>query len=368
METFKIVAGIVAITLTFVAYVPYFRDIFRGKTEPHVFSWLIWGIVTTIIFFLQMSDGAGFGALVTLAVAVIGFIIFFLALKKGNKNISSLDVIFLVLALLAIPLWLFIDQPVLAIILLSTIDMLGFAPTVRKSWQKPYSETLSLYTITIVRHALSVVALAHYSIITLAFPLTWVFANALFALMLMIRRRVVIKNPFTQSGQVAILLTDTLYGLVAKVDDQEAVEKVYSLKGRDFTKPCIVLAADKEAIGEYGSLVEEVSKKYDGAVTVVVPKTTEPEWITRGGTTVAYRILKKTKMNKKLKELLQQTGPLIAPSANPQGLMPAKGIEEAREYFGSAVDVYIDGGTVPDDTQPSKIIEMLSDGTEKVRR
>jgi L-threonylcarbamoyladenylate synthase len=212
------------------------------------------------------------------------------------------------------------------------------------------------------------VALAHYSIITLAFPLIWVFANALFALMLVMRRRVVIKTPFTQSGEVAIFRTDTLYGLVAKAGDQEAVERVYTLKGRDFTKPCIVLVANKESVGEYGDVVEEVSKKYEGAVTVVVPHTTEPKWITRGGNTVAYRILKNTVANQKLRELLRETGPLIAPSANLQGFPPAKSIKEAREYFGSEVDMYIDGGVVPDGTQPSKVVVVTAEGTEKILR
>jgi hypothetical protein len=94
-----------------------------------------------------------------------------------------------VLALLAIPLWLIVKQPVLSIILLSTIDMLGFIPTVRKSWNLPYSETLSLYTITTFRHGLSIVALQHYSIVTVLFPATWVLANALFSILLIVRRR-----------------------------------------------------------------------------------------------------------------------------------------------------------------------------------
>ena len=186
----KNIIGIIAIVLTFIAYAPYFRDLLKGKTKPHIFSWFIWAIVTSIIYALQVSAGAGLGSLVTLAVAVISLLIFILGFKNGNKNIKKIDIVFLVLALLAIPLWLVIDQPVLSIILLSTIDMLGFAPTVRKSWDDPYSETLSLYTITTFRHGLSIFALANYNIVTLLFPTTWVIANALFSIMLIVRRKV----------------------------------------------------------------------------------------------------------------------------------------------------------------------------------
>jgi hypothetical protein len=185
----KTVTSIVAIALTFIGYTPYFIDLIKGRTKPHIFSWFIWSIVTAIIFALQVSAGAGLGSLVTLAVAMISLLIFIIGFKKGSKDVKKIDIIFLVLALLAIPLWLIVKQPVVSIILLSTIDMLGFAPTVRKSWQAPYSETLSLYVITTFRHALSIIALENYNIITLLFPSTWVIANALFAIMLIVRRK-----------------------------------------------------------------------------------------------------------------------------------------------------------------------------------
>ena len=185
----KTVTSVVAIVLTFVGYAPYFRDLVNGKTKPHLFSWFIWAIVTSIIYALQVSAGAGLGSLVTLVVAVISLCIFILGFKNGNKDVKKIDVVFLVLALISIPLWLIVKQPVLSIILLSTIDMLGFAPTVRKSWHAPYSETLSLYTITTFRHGLSIIALENYNIVTMLFPSTWVIANALFSIMLIVRRK-----------------------------------------------------------------------------------------------------------------------------------------------------------------------------------
>ncbi len=100
----KTTISIVAIVLTFVGYAPYIRDIVRGTTRPHVFSWFIWGITTSIIYALQVSAGAGSGSWVTLTVAIVLFAVFFLGLKNGNKDITTVDIIFLVLALLALPL------------------------------------------------------------------------------------------------------------------------------------------------------------------------------------------------------------------------------------------------------------------------
>jgi hypothetical protein len=188
--TVKDALATLAIVLTFVGYSPYFRDLIAGRTTPHIFSWLVWSVVTTIIFALQLSAGAGLGAFVTLSVALISFAIFLIGLRKGHKNIKPIDVVFLVLALATIPIWLISDEPVLSMVLLSTIDLLGFAPTIRKSWNEPYSETLSLYVITFFRHSLSLFALQAYNIVTMLFPATWVIANLAFAVMLMYRRRV----------------------------------------------------------------------------------------------------------------------------------------------------------------------------------
>ena len=185
----KSLIGLIAVILTFIGYFPYIRDILNKKTKPHIFSWIIWTIVTGIIYLLQVSDGAGAGSWVTLCLTLILLLIVFLSIKNGHKDIKKLDLVFLILALLALPIWLIIKQPILSIILLTTIDMLGFLPTIRKSWNSPYSETLSFYIITTFRHGLSILALEKYSIITWLFPVSWVLANAIFSLILIIRRK-----------------------------------------------------------------------------------------------------------------------------------------------------------------------------------
>lgn len=185
----KTIIGVVAVILTFIGYFPYIRDILRKKTRPHVFSWLIWSVLIGIIYALQVSAGAGAGSWVTLSLMVIMVSIFFLSLEQGRKDIKKVDVILFLVALFALPLWLVLKQPVLSIILLSSIDMLGFVPTIRKSWADPYSETLSFYIITTFRHVLALFALSEYNVITYLSPVSWAVANALFTMMLIIRRK-----------------------------------------------------------------------------------------------------------------------------------------------------------------------------------
>ena len=189
MHELKTAISIAAVSLTLVGYIPYFRDIFKGKTEPHVYTWFIWGLVTAIAFGLQVSAGAGVGSWVTGVVAVVAFAICGLGLRNGKKNITKIDTLFLFLAFVALFLWLVVKQPVISVILVSSIDMLGFAPTIRKSWHKPHTETLFTYELNAFRHTISIFALENYSIVTWLYPGSWALANAIFSVMLIIRRK-----------------------------------------------------------------------------------------------------------------------------------------------------------------------------------
>ncbi len=189
MDDIKHSIGILAIILTFVGYIPYIRDIRNGKTKPHVYSWFLWFSVTMIVFALQLSDGAGIGAFVTLAAAIIAFVIFLFGMRIGKKDIAKSDNVCLALAVIATILWLFADQPVLSVILLSAIEIFAFIPTIRKSWNNPYSETLSAYALNTVRFVLALMALQNYSIITTLYPAVWLVANGGFSIILILRRR-----------------------------------------------------------------------------------------------------------------------------------------------------------------------------------
>ncbi len=45
----KEIIGGIAVALTFIAYIPYYRDILKGKTRPHIYSWSLWGLLTVLI-------------------------------------------------------------------------------------------------------------------------------------------------------------------------------------------------------------------------------------------------------------------------------------------------------------------------------
>jgi len=56
---YKEILSAIAIALTFAAFVPYLCTIIRGTTKPHIFSWVIWGATTFVIFLAQLEGMAG---------------------------------------------------------------------------------------------------------------------------------------------------------------------------------------------------------------------------------------------------------------------------------------------------------------------
>ena len=163
-----------------------------------------------------------------------------------------------------------------------------------------------------------------------------------------------------KAGKVGIVPTDTLYGLSAGAFDAAACARIYALKGRDEGKPFIILIADMSDLSRFGIELTAVQKSYldtvwPGPVSVILPCPHEEfTYLHRGTTTLAFRL----PILPELRALLRETGPLVAPSANPQGLEPAHTLEEARAYFGDRVDFYIEGGRK--DAKPSTIISLAS--------
>lgn len=188
MET-KEILGITAIVLSLIAFYPYIRSIFKGETKPHVFSWIVWGFTTFIVFLAQLSDGGGAGAWVTGVSGLITMYVAFLAFKRHpDITITLADKVFFVSALLAIPFWYFTSDPFWAVVILTTVDFLGFGPTVRKAYHHPYDELLKFYVIVAFRDFFALMALENYSSTTLMFPVMTGSTCVMFIIMVSYRR------------------------------------------------------------------------------------------------------------------------------------------------------------------------------------
>ncbi len=184
----KEIISAIAVLLTFIAYIPYYRDILKGKTHPHVYSWALWSLLTILLVALQIKGGAGAATWVTAAAGLLCLGVVFFGLKEGKKDITTSDTVVAILSLISIGFWLIADQPIISIILVIIADGLAFIPTIRKSWHNPYSETLSLYITNALRFFLALAAIETYTFLSTSWIVFWATGNALFSIMIVIRR------------------------------------------------------------------------------------------------------------------------------------------------------------------------------------
>lgn len=190
MVTFKDGVGLVAVVLTVVGYASYFQSIFKRQTKPHAFTWVIGTLANGIVFVGQWSHGGGAGSWVTAFTGLLCFMLVGISVKWGEKDITRTDVMAFAGALAAIALWYFTDNPLWAICLATVIDILGCYPTARKSYHKPYEESVFSWSACTLRSALSLFALEQYTPVTVIYPLALVFVNGGVTALLVWRRQV----------------------------------------------------------------------------------------------------------------------------------------------------------------------------------
>lgn len=167
------------------------------------------------------------------------------------------------------------------------------------------------------------------------------------------------------AGSVGIIPTDTVYGIVARAADQDAVNRLNELKRRE-NKPGTLIAANIDQLEELGlkrRYLTAVQQFWPGAVSVIIPcSNPDLAYLHKGKMSLAIRIPD----DKKLSELLLKTGPLITSSANKPGEPTANTVQEAKEIFNDNVDFYEDGGDLSNH-KPSTVIRIIDDAIEVLR-
>lgn len=183
-ETVAIIASLLAI----VGNVPYLIDIVKKRVRPHPYTWFVWSIVSCTVFFGQVAKGAGIGALPTAVAEIFTIIIFFFSLQYGFKNIRKIDTLFLIISILGFIPWILTKDPTISVIIAVLIDLFAFAPTIRKTWIEPNTETPLLYSMNVFRHILMLFSLQAYNIATTFHSIAMIASNSLMSL-LIIRNR-----------------------------------------------------------------------------------------------------------------------------------------------------------------------------------
>ena len=164
------------------------------------------------------------------------------------------------------------------------------------------------------------------------------------------------------AGGVAVIPTDTVYGLAAHPGFPDAVERLYTIKGREAKKPIALLAADAESVRAFGyDVPESLARHWPGALTVVVsPSHLSPSHPSPEGFRVPDHAW--------TRELLRRCGGVLrVTSANLSGQRPATDAPQALADVGLSADLVVDDGVSPGGV-PSTVVRVGVDGSVEVLR
>jgi hypothetical protein len=186
--THTVFFGFLSIAMLALSRAVYFISIFKGKTKPHAFSWLIWTAVSSIGFAAQFAEGAGPGSWARGFSAATCCLLVALGYFKGEKHITRSDWTTLLIALSAVPLWIITKTPIWSVFIVCIVDTIGYFPTVRKAWNKPYQESASSYFIAASCAFFSLFAIEHYNVCTWLYPALLVVSNSALGVFLLVRR------------------------------------------------------------------------------------------------------------------------------------------------------------------------------------
>jgi L-threonylcarbamoyladenylate synthase len=174
---------------------------------------------------------------------------------------------------------------------------------------------------------------------------------------------------FITEGKTIAFPTETFYALGVSAYHEEALKKVFAIKGRDYDKPLSLLiegeAMLKEVVSEIPSLATTLMRKFwPGGLTLIFKVSTKiPPLLTAQTDTVAVR-----NPSHPIARMLVKAAkcPLTATSANLSGEKSCSSAGEVAESLGNTVDLIIDGGQT-EGLLPSTIVDLTSTPPKIVR-
>jgi L-threonylcarbamoyladenylate synthase len=170
------------------------------------------------------------------------------------------------------------------------------------------------------------------------------------------------------AGGVIAFRTDTFYGLGADPFNADAIRKIRELKGREETKPILLLISDDSEVDrfvEQSAFFKLVARKHWPApLTLIgVSRPEVPAELTAGTNSLGIRLPDDENVRAFVRAC---GGSLTATSANVSGRPPARTAREVENYFPAGIDLIVDGGEVTA-TEASTVLDVSSSEVRLVR-
>jgi hypothetical protein len=186
---YKIILGYVAVGIEIVSYLFYFIGIAKGRTKPHAFTWLVWGVLNVVAFAAVLVAGGetgswvlGVNAIACLTISSIGF-------YQKHVEYDLYDWLALAGALIGIYLWWLTANPLYAVILVCLSDGLGSVPIFRKAYRAPSEENVPAFAVGILYYPLAILALESLTLTTWLYPALVIVLDGALVFLVLYRRK-----------------------------------------------------------------------------------------------------------------------------------------------------------------------------------
>lgn len=170
------------------------------------------------------------------------------------------------------------------------------------------------------------------------------------------------------NGEIAVVPTDTVYGIIGDATNVDVIHKVYEVKKRDYSKPLILMVSSLDMLSKYvngiDKLEKELIKKYwPGKLTILFKKNENvSDLITSGSDLVGIRYPN----NRDLIDLMEKLNkPLISTSCNISSKNVITSCDMLEEEISKCVSYIYDGGTLSDTS--STIVKVCNSKIEIIR-
>ena len=179
-------------------------------------------------------------------------------------------------------------------------------------------------------------------------------------------------NKILKNGGVIAFVTDTVWGLGCLPNNEQAINKIYEIKGRDRTKPLILMSNKVENLFPYVqnfsiNAKNLIQKYFPGALTIVTEKSElTPFSVTSNKNTVGIRVPN----NKFFQELCSiiDGNVLATTSANLSNHPSSKSFEEAKNSIGNLVDIVFEDYGYKCDGLESTVVLAIDDNIKILRQ
>ncbi len=170
-----------------------------------------------------------------------------------------------------------------------------------------------------------------------------------------------------RGGNVIACATDTVYGLLADPVNPEAVQRIFTLKGRAEKKPLQILAISVDVARELIEIPKKFARLLEywpGGLTLVGAR----KMTTAAGVGTSRTLGVRVPTGNTIRKLLLQFGgSLGATSANPSGQPSATQAKQVRAYFGDTLRILGADAEVTE-AQGSTVIDITGQNIRVLRQ